>query len=135
MQLTTDGVPYAPVRAAPARIGIAISTHNRAKVLEKTLEQHFKHLPAGVLVVVNDDGAKPAAVVPDGVQLIRHSESQGIVASKNASLLTLAEAGCEHMFLWNDDAWPIADGWHLPYVDSPEPHLAYQFLDLAAPKS
>jgi hypothetical protein len=33
--------------------------------------------------------------------------------------------------LWDDDAWPIADNWHLPYIESPEPHLAYQFLDLA----
>ncbi|WP_234262271.1 glycosyltransferase family 2 protein [Klebsiella aerogenes] len=134
MQVTIDGVPYAPACAAPARIGIAISTHNRAKILAKTLEQHLKHLPAGAQVVVIDDGSKPAAVVPDGVQLIRHTESLGIVASKNASLLALMAAGCEHMFLWDDDAYPIADGWHLPYIDSPEPHLAYQFLDLTGPK-
>lgn len=43
-------------------------------------------------------------------------------------------AGCEHLFLWDDDAWPIADGWYLPYIASPEPHLAYQFLDLAGPR-
>jgi hypothetical protein len=71
------------------------------------------------------------AVVPDGVQLLRHETSLGIVASKNASLSALMDAGCEHLFLWDDDAWPIADNWHLPYIESPEPHLAYQFLDLA----
>jgi glycosyltransferase involved in cell wall biosynthesis len=94
----------------------------------------MKHLPAGALVVVIDDGSKPAAEVPDGVQLIRHETSLGIVASKNASLSALMDAGCEHLFLWDDDAWPIADNWHLPYIESPEPHLAYQFLDLAGPK-
>ncbi|HEC9609667.1 TPA: glycosyltransferase family 2 protein, partial [Salmonella enterica subsp. enterica serovar Senftenberg] len=73
----------------------------------------------------------PVAVVPDGVQLLRHETSLGIVASKNASLTALMDAGCEHLFLWDDDAWPIADNWHLPYIESPEPHLAYQFLDLA----
>jgi glycosyltransferase involved in cell wall biosynthesis len=131
MQVTIDGVPYAPACAISSRIGIAITTHQRADVLKRALEQHMKHLPAGALMVVIDDGSKPAAVVHDGVQLLRHNESLGIVASKNASLSVLMDAGCEHLFLWDDDAWPIADNWHLPYIESPEPHLAYQFMDLA----
>lgn len=131
MQVTVDGVHYAPASITNSRIGIAISTHNRPDVLIRALEQHLKHLPAGALVVVIDDGSKPAATVPDGVQLLRHETSLGIVASKNASLSALMDARCEHLFLWDDDAWPIADNWHLPYIESPEPHLAYQFLDLA----
>lgn len=131
MQVTIDGVPYVPACASASRIGIAITTHNRPDVLNRAIEQHIKHLPAGALVVVIDDGSKPVAVVPDGVQLLRHETSLGIVASKNASLSALMDAGCEHLFLWDDDAWPIADNWHLPYIESPEPHLAYQFLDLA----
>ncbi|MGJ7630668.1 glycosyltransferase family 2 protein [Citrobacter cronae] len=134
MQVTIDGVPYAPASLVSSRIGIAITTHQRAEVLERALEQHMKHLPAGALVVVIDDGSKPAAVVPNGVQLLRHESSLGIVASKNASLTALMDAGCEHLFLWDDDAWPIADNWYLPYIESPEPHLAYQFLDLAGPR-
>ncbi|EKE2139239.1 glycosyltransferase family 2 protein, partial [Salmonella enterica] len=127
-----DGVPYIPLCSlSQSRIGIAITTHNRPDVLTRAIEQHIKHLPAGSLVVVIDDGSQPAAVVPDGVQLRRHETSLGIVASKNASLTALMDAGCEHLFLWDDDAWPIADNWHLPYIESPEPHLAYQFLDLA----
>lgn len=134
MQVIIDDVPYAPVCNLSARIGIAISTHQRADVLKRALEQQMKHLPAGALVVVVDDGSKPAAVVPAGVQLVRQETSLGIVASKNASLTALMDAGCEHLFLWDDDAWPVADGWHLPYIESPEPHLAYQFLDLAGPR-
>jgi GT2 family glycosyltransferase len=134
MQVTIDGVQYAPARCSTGRIGIAISTHNRAKVLKSPLEQHLKHLPAGALVVVVDDGSKQAATVPDGVQLIRHEQSLGIVATKNASLKELMDAGCEHLFLWDDDAWPVTNDWHKPYIESPEPHLAYQFLDLAGPK-
>lgn len=131
MQVTIDGVPYAPVNNSRSAIGIAITTHNRPEVLQRAIEQHMKHIPSGALVVVIDDGSKPAAVVPDNVKLIRHEQSCGIVASKNASLTALVDAGCEHLFLWDDDAWPIADNWHLPYIESPEPHLAYQFLDLA----
>jgi hypothetical protein len=40
------------------------------------------------------------------VQLLRHETSLGIVASKNASLSALMDAGCEHLFLWDDDACP-----------------------------
>lgn len=131
MQVTIDGIQYAPVSISRSAIGIAITTHNRPEVLKRAIEQHMKHLPSGALVVVIDDGSKPASVVPVGVQLLRHETSFGIVASKNASLSALMDAGCEHLFLWDDDAWPIADNWHLPYIESPEPHLAYQFLDLA----
>ncbi|HAT4995433.1 TPA: glycosyltransferase family 2 protein [Serratia marcescens] len=135
MQVIIDGVHYEPAnKQAFSRIGIAISTHQRPEVLARAISQHLKHLPPGALVVVVDDGSNPAAAVPDGIQLFRHEESRGIVATKNASLEALISAGCEHLFLWDDDAWPIADGWHHPYIDSPEPHLAYQFLDLAGPR-
>ncbi len=131
MQVTIDGVPYVPVCDSTSRIGIAITTHNRSDVLKRSLAQHLQFLPAGALVVVIDDGSMPSASVPDGVQLIRHDKSLGIVASKNRSLEVLMDAGCEHLFLWDDDAWPTVPNWHQPYIDSPEPHLAYQFLDLA----
>lgn len=131
MRVIIDGIEYIPTENRILKVGIAISTHQRPEVLKRAIEQHMKYLPAGALVVVIDDGSKPAAAVPDGVQLLRHETSLGIVASKNASLSALMDAGCEHLFLWDDDAWPIADGWYLPYIESPEPHLAYQFLDLA----
>lgn len=134
MNVEIDGVKYVPENMASSRIGIAITTHNRPDVLKRAIEQHMKNLPSGALVVVIDDGSKPAAVVPANVKLFRHDQSCGIVASKNASLAALVDAGCEHIFLWDDDAWPIADNWHLPYIESPEPHLAYQFLDLAGPR-
>ncbi|EOH6331030.1 TPA: glycosyltransferase family 2 protein [Citrobacter koseri] len=135
MDVIVGGVPY--VRADSVshnKIGIAITTHNRPDVLAKSLEQHRKYLPPGAVVFVIDDGSNPPATAPGWCNLIRHDNSKGIVASKNASLTALMDAGCEHLFLWDDDAWPIADGWHLPYIESPEPHLAYQFLDLAGPR-
>lgn len=131
MDVFISGIRFVPESANSSRIGIAITTHNRPEVLKRSIEQHMKHLPSGALVVVIDDGSNPAAVVPANVKLVRHDKSCGIVASKNASLTALVDAGCEHLFLWDDDAWPIADNWHLPYIESPEPHLAYQFLDLA----
>ncbi|HBR5116930.1 glycosyltransferase family 2 protein [Klebsiella pneumoniae] len=131
MEVLIGRVRFVPECSVHERIGIAITTYNRPDVLKRAIDQHMKHLPAGALLVVVDDGSNPAAVVPSGVQLLRQDTSVGIVASKNASLTALMDGGCEHLFLWDDDAWPIADDWHLPYIESPEPHLAYQFLDLA----
>ena len=42
MQVTIDGVPYAPASVVSSRIGIAISTHQRADVLKRSLEQHLR---------------------------------------------------------------------------------------------
>jgi hypothetical protein len=98
MKVNIDGVSFVPVCASANCIGIAITTCNRADVLKMALKQHMKHL-AGALVVVIDDGSKPAAEVPDGIKLLRHETSLGIVASKNASLSALMDAGCEHLFM------------------------------------
>jgi hypothetical protein len=128
--VTIDGIDYVPAGHAP-HLGIAITTHDRPDVLEKCLTQHLKHLPTGAHIVVIDDGSTIPATVPDGVHLHRFEESRGIVAAKNASLELLMEAGAEYLSLWDDDAYPIADGWEKPYIESPEGHLAYQFLDLS----
>lgn len=135
MQVIIDGKQFVPAHSSTgSRMGIAITTHNRADVLATALAQHEQHLPPGAFVVVVDDGSKRPVSAPDWVKLIRFDVSQGIVAAKNACLRELMNAGCSDFFLWDDDAWPTADNWHQPYIDSPEPHLAYQFLDLAGPR-
>ena len=134
MEVVINGVRYAPASDRASNIGIAISTHNRHDVLARAIEHQLKYLPAGALVVVVDDGSSNPVAVPDGVKSIRSDMSRGIVAAKNASLEALINAGCEHLFLWDDDAWPIAGGWEQPYIESPEPHLAYQFQDFATGK-
>lgn len=134
MEVVINGVRYAPASDRASNIGIAISTHNRHDVLARAIEHQLKYLPAGALVVVVDDGSSNPVSVPDGVKSIRSDMSRGIVAAKNASLEALINAGCEHLFLWDDDAWPIAGGWEQPYIESPEPHLAYQFQDFATGK-
>lgn len=98
MDVMIDGVRYAPIMEQASSIGIAISTYNRHDVLSRALEHQLKFLPAGALVVVIDDGSTVPVTVPAGVRLIRRDVSRGIVASKNASLQALMDAGCEHLF-------------------------------------
>lgn len=62
MQVTIDGIPYAPAQANSSLIGSAITSHQKADVLKQSLAHHNKHLPAGALVVV-DGGSKLAASI------------------------------------------------------------------------
>lgn len=128
-EVIIDGVRYAPSDAASApwtlpRIGIGITTHNRPATLAKTLEHHRRHLPPGARLVIVDD----ASDVPMRADY-RFEENVGIARAKNKclELLMAADPAPDHIFLFDDDAYPLVDGWHLPYIESPEPHLMYQF--------
>lgn len=87
-------------------IGVAVSTHARPLLLGQALSWWAKRMP-DVLVVNHDrDGA-------------------GVAPTKNQGLAALMDAGCEHLFLADDDVWPITDGWWEPYTHSTEPHLMH----------
>lgn len=127
MQVIIDGVQYAPASNTVPRIGVAITTHNRNDVLQRALEHHKRFLPSGSVLVVVDDGSCIPVNTPDGVMLIRHDVGQGIASAKNACLAALMDAGCEHLFLFDDDCWPVVDDWWKPYIASPEPHLSHSW--------
>ena len=132
-KVVIDDEEYEPVKKPSPKIGIAVSTRNRHVPLATTLIEHQKYLPDNAYFIVVDDGSTLPVECPEWVTVVRHPTSLGIVEAKNTSLHTLIEAGCEQLFLWDDDAYPLAKGWELPYIASPEPHLSYQFLDVSTP--
>lgn len=106
-------------------IGVAITTLNRR---EKALAAvaHWKALmPPGSRLVIVDDGSDEPFPDIDGATTIRHRQRMGVAYAKNTSIAALD--GIEHLFLADDDVWPIRDDWWEPYVNSPEPHLSYQW--------
>lgn len=121
MRVTIDGVQYAPI--SEGKIGVGITAHNRTELLKKALEHLELRMPPGAIVVVVDDGSTVPAAVPSWVRLVRHDEPMGIAAAKNACIAELMEAGCDHLFLMDDDVQVVALDWWKPYVASPEPHL------------
>jgi len=124
--IVIDGVRYVPDSSPSPRIGVGVTTHNR-DVLAKTLEQIRKHTPGAKVVVVDDASSKP----PESDY--RFESNVGIAVAKNKCLELLE--GCEHIFLFDDDCYPVADGWWKPYVESPEPHLMFGFLDVSKGKA
>jgi hypothetical protein len=87
-------------------IGVAISTHQRPGVLARALQGWAAAMP-DVLVVNHDVGG------------------DGVAATKNRGLAALMDAGCEHLFLADDDVWPVNAAWAEPYVSDTEPHLMH----------
>lgn len=106
------------------KIGIGITEHNRPEVFKRCLENIKKYLPDGAKIVVVDD----ASTIPVKGATYRFNENVGIARAKNKCLELLQD--CEHIFLFDSDCWPQAPNWHLPYVESLEPHLMYIFKDL-----
>lgn len=107
------------------RIGIAISTRNRSHAFCKTIEHVSKYRPDDSALVVVDDASDLLYCYPD----YRFEERAGIPKVKNKCLELLMDKGCEHLFLFDDDCFPITDNWHVPYVNSPYKHLCYTFLN------
>lgn len=108
-------------------LGVAITTHNRRDIFQDALRNWQKHLPAGAHLVVVDDGSDiPVPDIP-GATVIRHEYPQGIAVVKNAGIAALMQLGADHLFLSDDDIWPTTDNWWQPYIDSPEPHLSFQW--------
>lgn len=90
------------------KIGIGISTTPNRDVLLTTVENIYKYPPPGIELAVEND-----------------IFYEGVAVTKNKLLARLDH--CEHIFLFDDDCYPIADEWWKPYVESKEPHLMYQF--------
>lgn len=124
MQVLIDGEPY--VKESDNNkplIGIGITTHNRNKLVAETLAKIQAATP-GAKVVVVDDASQPRVRI-EGANIYRFDKNVGIARAKNKCLELLRD--CDHIFLFDDDTYPIQPGWWQPYVASKEPHLMYLF--------
>src|SRR5690606_10487418 len=110
------------------KIGVAITTHNRYDVFQKTLSEWKRFLPSGAVLVVVDDASEK--LVPEAT--FRFEKNVGIARAKNKCFSLLQDAGCEHFFLSDDDTYPLVKDWWKPYVESKEVHLNYIFEDFVS---
>jgi glycosyltransferase involved in cell wall biosynthesis len=103
-------------------IGIGITTLNRRKMATKTLKKMRKYTPAGVPIVVVDDGSD----IPFPAADHRNETPQGVAQAKNHCLrLIMQHPEVKHVFLFDDDCYPTTRDWWKQYVDSGQHHLAY----------
>ena len=102
-------------------ISICITTRNRPEAFNLVLAQIEQHTKCEYQLVAVDD----ASEIPYCNASYRFSERAGIPAAKN-KCLELAKY--DHIFLFDDDTYPIRDEWYLPYINSGKEHLCYTFL-------
>lgn len=132
MQVLIDGEPYIK-QTKPTEhlhIGVGITTHNRNELVASTVAKILAVTPNARVVVVDDASTKPVQI--DGVEVYRFDQNVGIARAKNKCIELLE--GCQNIFLFDDDTYPIKDGWYVPYVNSPEHHLMYLFDKWASGK-
>lgn len=100
------------------RIGIAVAVRSGPDHAAAALRKIRKR-SAGARIVVVDNGS--ATPVPGADH--RFDAAVGTAPEKNAGLALLA--GCDHVFLLDENCVPAVDGWFGPYVESFEPHLSF----------
>lgn len=112
------------------QIGIGVTVHNRQETFNMWMEEMNKYFPIDSKIVIIDD-ASDEKIISNcrdwNVQTFRFEKNVGIARAKNKCLELLDD--CEHIFLFDEDCWPIAYKWWLPYIRSGEPHLMYIFPD------
>jgi hypothetical protein len=107
-------------------LGVALSTHNRRNLFERAIAQWQRWIPPGTVLVVVDDASDVPVPEISGVMAIRHDVRMGVAMTKNRGIAALMDAGCDHLFLSDDDVHPVRDWWWRPYVQSSESHLSWQ---------
>lgn len=123
MQVLIDGKEYTEKNKNAASIGIGITTHNRNPMVRQTVARIAELTPNAKIVVVDDASRQPVKI--NNVFTYRFPENVGIARAKNKCLELLND--CDHIFLFDDDCYPLQPDWWQPYVDSPEHHLMYLF--------
>lgn len=110
-------------------IGIGITTRNRPYILSVAL-RHFAYFsPPNARYVIVEDSATDLAD-PIVRSFARQSASEviwrrstkrlGIAKAKNACLAALTD--CDHVFLFDDDAFAQVDGWAERWIAAAERH-------------
>lgn len=124
MEVLIDGERYTKqAQTKTYSIGIGITTHNRNKLAAETVARLQELTPNAKIIVVDDASDIPVRI--DNVEVYRFRRNVGIARAKNKCLEILRE--CNHIFLFDDDTYPIVSNWYQPYVDSKEHHLMYLF--------
>jgi len=90
-------------------IGIGITTYNRPECLEECLEHIYKHtFTNNVKIYVATD---------------TDEDRRGVAYRKNECLRSLKN--CDNIFLFDDDCYPIKDGWMEFFISQNHNHLLF----------
>ena len=96
------------------KIGIGIISRDRNELVSQCVENILINSHVDKIVLVDDASKIP--INNDKIKIIRNNTPQGIAKSKNKCISYLDE--CDHIFLFDDDCWPIKKGWEKLYINT-----------------
>lgn len=87
------------------KIGLAIVTYNRPHYFLKCIEAvGLNRRDLDYVVVVNDGTPYTGVKAPEWVnEYIQHGTNKSVGVAKNSGMRALMQAGCEHIFIMEDD--------------------------------
>lgn len=89
------------------QIGIGCITYNRPKHLELWLNQYSLYKSDEMSLLVVDDTKERKGVAHRTNEILNHFKD------------------CDHIFIFNDDCFPIKKGWEKVYIETGLNHLLY----------
>lgn len=101
------------------KIGIGITTQNRRQVALDSLVEIKKYSPNAKIVIVDDCSHDP---FPNAD--FRFTDIAGVAKAKNKCLELLED--CDYIFLFDDDCYPISEGWEQYYITAYEKKDCHQ---------
>lgn len=108
------------------KIGIGVTTRNRPEVFELWVNYFTKFVPeTSMFYPYSYNDASDKAYHYGFETHEKGTKRIGISSSKNKCLKALYEAECTHIFLFDDDCFPIIEEWWKPFIDSGCPHLNF----------
>lgn len=106
------------------KIAICVTTRNRRNALDKCIEQLSLFMPQNSRLFIVDDASEVRVNNAD----YRFDTRVGIPQAKNKCLELSMDYGADHIFLFDDDIYPIKNEWEQPYIRSEYKHLCFTFL-------
>jgi len=89
------------------KIGVGVITYNRPKHLELWLKQYALYKSDSMSLYIADDNKDRRGIAYRTNEVINHFKD------------------CDHIFIFNDDCFPIKKGWENIYIDTGLNHLLY----------
>ena len=108
-----------------AKIALAITTRNRRSAFMQSIAAWATTRHPRISFFVVDD----ASEFPYADADYRFKNRAGIAKAKNKALELAYDSGARHIFLADDDIYPINIEWWKPYVNSGQHHLCYCFKE------
>lgn len=105
------------------KIAVAISTRNRPVEFLNSISHWALTDYDNIEFFIVDDASSEVYVNSSH----RFEERAGIPKVKNKCLELAYNSGAEHIFLVDDDIFPIDKDWYRPYINSGKNHLSFCF--------